>query len=374
MTSSRGALWLSCRENLMRVTGPRKSDHAGLTDEQASRQIVESIVELRSENQKRNIPRFPTPAALSGKLGNHADEGGLVLEEAGPPGDGAHKYEKRGNHGDADNRVLGFRIVDFSEKGVLLQFNCDDPLRLKESHLYLQLLGQRIPVSLRWIQQTGPITRGGFDFNADIDSSQYLARIISILNTELVDFAVNTYEECPRMFNEQFGIFIYLSIYYGLRLRLMETIATVNSSQILDTTDSLSITDKRSARGGLCYPYSSTYNVEQVIKNRSDAQATNQLYKYIKPFHKFGCSTIGMSTNIIFLKEDVFTTILNSVFIAAEDCKCSSTILPSLSFLYHSFLHLKQLLPGLFEEEEFHNQFRYYSSVILQIARLREKL
>ncbi len=358
----------------MTVTVPQKSDHTGLTDEQSIRQMVESIVELRPENQKRNFPRFPTPMALSGKSDIHAPEGSLVLEEPDPSGDGTDKYEKRGNHGDAGNRALEFRIVDFSEKGVLLQFNCDDSLRLKESHLYLQLLGQSIPVSLRWIEQTGPITRGGFDFNTDIDSNPYLARIISILNTELVDFAVNTYEECPNIFKEQFGIFIYLSIYYGLRLRLMETIATINSLQILDSLDSLSASFKNTARGLLCYPYSQSYNIEQVIKHRSEDSVKQQLYKYIRPFYQFGCSTIGLNTHIIFLKEDVWATILNSVFIAEEDCMYSSTILPSLSFLYHSFLHLKQLLPGLFEAKEFDNQFGYYSSVILQIAWLIEKL
>ena len=353
----------------MTATVPRKSDYTGLTDEQSSRQILESIAELRSENQKRNVPRFPTPAALSGKLGIEAPEGSLVLEKADPTGDGTHKYEEQGSHGDGDNRVLGFRIVDFSEKGVSLQFSCDNLLRLKESRLYLQLLGHRIPVSLRWMEQTSPITRGGFEFNTDIDSNQYLARIISILNTELVDFAVNTYEECPQLFNEQFGIFIYLSIYYGLRLRLMETIAAFNSSQLCDATDTLSTIDKRLVQGFVCYPYSSTYNIEQVIKNRSDSRVKKQLHKYIRPLYEFGCSTTGMSTNIIFLKDEAWSTILNSVFIADEDCKYSSTILPSLSFLYHSFLRLKQLLPGLFEEEEFDNQFRYYSSVILQIAK-----
>jgi len=358
----------------MTVTIPQKSDSTSLTDEQSSRRILESIAELRSENQRRNVARFPTPAALSGKLGIHAPEGSLVLEEAGPPGDGTNKYEEMGNHGDVADRALEFRIVDFSEKGVLLQFSCDDSLRLKESHLYLQLLGQSIPVSLRWIEQIGPMTRGGFDFNTDIDSNPYLARIISILNTELVDFALNTYQECPHIFKEQFGIFIYLSIYYGLRLRLMETIATINSSQILDSTDSLSTSFKHAARGLLCYPYSKTYNIEQVIKHRSEDRVIHHLYNYINPFYQFGCSTIGLNTHIIFMKEDVWASILHSVFITEEDCRYSSTILPDLSFLYHSFLHLKHLLPGLFEAEEFDNQFRYYSSVILQIAWLSEKL
>ncbi len=358
----------------MTVTVPQKSDYTGLTDEQSSRQMLESIAELRPENLKRNIPRFPTPAALSGKLGIHPPEGSLVLEEAGPPGDGTDNYNNGDNHGDVDNIVSGFSIVDFSEKGLQLQFICDDLMRLKEGHLYLQLLGQRIPVSLRWIEQTGLITRGGFDFNTDIDSNGYLARIISILNTELVDFAINTYEESPHIFNEHFGIFIYLSIYCGLRLRLMEIIAAVNSSHMLDISYSLSTTYKRMPMALLSCPYSSTYNIEQVIRNRSDSRAKHLLHQYIRPFYEFGCSTIGMSANIIFVKEDVLATILNSVFIAEEDCKRSLAIHPSLSFLYNSFLHLKQLLPKLFGEEEFDNQFRYYSSVILQITCLSQKL
>jgi len=338
----------------------KEPDCKGLTDEQSSRLMVESIAEYRSENQQRKFPRFPTPAIVSGKLGIHGFEGSLVLEEASASGAAA----------DAADRVLGINIVDFSETGVQLQFRSVDLVLLQESHLYLHLLGHRIPVSLKWYEQTGSTSRGGFSFDSDIDSNQYLARLISILNTELVDFTVNAYEEYPRISNEQFGVFIYLSIYYGLRLRLMEAIATVNESQLFNITNSLS-TDKSPLQASL-FPYSSTYNVDQVLKYRSDSQVKKKLYTYIKPFYQFGCGITGMSNNILFIKEDVWTTILNSIFIAEEDCTCSSTILPSLSFLYQSFLHLKKLLPGPFEEEEFDNQFRYYSDIILHIDWLRE--
>lgn len=358
----------------MTDTVPQKSDCTDLTDEQSFRLIVESLAEFRSENEQRKFPRFPTPAAISDKLGIHGFEGSLVVDDADPCNGSAPNCEKTDNNGDFGNRVLGINIVDFSETGVQLQFRCDDVLRLKESHLYLQLQGQSIPVSLKWFEHTGSINTGGFSFITDIDSDQYLARIISILNTELVDFTVNTHDGYPQISNEQFGVFLYLSIYYGLRLRLMETIAGINSLHLRDPSDCLSTTEKCNSHISLSFPYTSTYNIEQAIKHRSDNRAKKHLHKYIRPFYEFGCGIKGINKNILFLKEDVWTTILNSVFIAEEDFTYSSTILSSLSFLYQSFLHLKQLLPGLFEEEEFDNQFRYYSSIILKLDRLREKL
>ncbi len=348
----------------------QEPDCTGLTDEQSTRLMVESIAEYRSENQQRKFPRFPTPATVSGNLGVHGFEGSLVLEEAPSSGDGAPESKKRGGCADTGDRAIGINIVDFSETGVQLLFRSVDLQRLQESHLYLQLLGHRIPVSLKWYEHTGSTSRGGFSFDSDIDSNQYLARLISILNTELVDFALNAYEDCPRISSEQFGVFIYLSIYYGLRLRLMEAIATINTSQLFNMID-CSPTGESPPRAPI-FPYSGTYNIDQVLKYRSDSQVKKRLYTHIRPFYEFGCGIVGMNNNILFIKDDVWTTILNSIFVTEDDCTCSSTILPSLSFLYQSFLHLKKLLPGPFAEEEFDNQFRYYSGIILQIDWLRE--
>jgi hypothetical protein len=337
----------------------QEPDRTGLTDEQTSRLMIQSIAEYRSENQQRKFPRFPTPATVSGRLGIHGFEGSLVLEDASAP-----KGRTR-----AGDEAIGINIVDFSETGVQLQYRSVDLMRLQESRLQLQLLGHGIPVTLKWYEHTGSISRGGFSFDSDIDSNQYLARIISILNTELVDFTMNAYKEFQGISKAQFGVFIYLSIYYGLRLRLMEAIATIKGSQCLDTD--CPCTGKSPQKSPL-FPYSSTYNVDQALKYRSDNQARKKLYTYIRPFFEFGCGIIGTHNKILFIKEDIWTTILNSIFIAEEDCIRSSKILPSLSFLYQSFLHLKKLMPGPFAEEEFDNQFRYYSGVILRIDWLRQ--
>ena len=52
-----------------------------LTDEQTFRQAVEGFAQVRSGDKQRRLPRFPTPGAVSGRLGAHGFEGNLILED-----------------------------------------------------------------------------------------------------------------------------------------------------------------------------------------------------------------------------------------------------------------------------------------------------
>lgn len=348
----------------------KESERKELTDEETFRQVVEGFAQARPGDKQRRTPRFPTPGAITGRLGTYGFEGNIVLEDFDFHDDAAIERRKPGRKGNGKERTYGFNIVDFCEAGVQLQFQCDDFLRLKESHLCLELQNHRFPVTLVWFQKSDTVSKGGFCFNSSIHSDLYLARIVSTLNTELVDFLVSTCREKPCANTVQAGIFTYLAIFYGLRLRFMEAIAEVNT--LGDWIDSPSANQACEYRGACHVPYTNTYNVEQIRRFKSDLRTRKLLYQYLRPFYEFGCGIVGQGHKVIFLKEDALATIFNSVFISAEDCQYAPDILPSLSFLYQNFLNLKQLFPGILEETEFDAQFRYYSSIISQVARLPE--
>jgi len=348
---------------------PEESKKSELTDEETFRLVVEGFAQVRPENKQRRTPRFPTPGALSSRLGIHGFEGNLVLEDFGF-NDGAERRNP-GNGRNGKGKPLGINIVDFSEAGVQLQFQCDDFLRLKESLLYLELQNQRFPVTLMWFQKSGSVSKGGFSFNTAIHSDLYLARIVSTLNVELVDFLVSTYGTKPTAVTVQGGIFIYMSIFYGLRLRFMEAVAEVNT--LRGWIESPSTHQAATLPDAYHLPYTNMYNTDQIKKYRSDPRIRKLLYQYLKPFYEFGCGIVGLGHRVIFLRKEALATIFNSVFIATEDCEYAPSVFPNLSFLYQSFLHLKQLFPRMLGGAEFDAQFRYYSSIISRMERLPEK-
>lgn len=349
---------------------PEESKKRELTDEETFRLVVEGFAQVRPENKQRRTPRFPTPGALSSRLGVHGFEGNLVLEDFDFNDHVGRRNLGSGRNGNGE--PLGINIIDFSEAGVQLQFQCDDFLRLKESRLYLELQNQRFPVTLMWFQKSGPVSKGGFSFNTAIHSDLYLARIASTLNVELVDFLVSTYGRNPTAVTVQSGIFIYMSIFYGLRLRFMEAVAEVNTLRGWIESPA---TNRPGALPDACHlPYTNMYNTDQIRKYRSDPRIRKLLYHYLKPFYEFGCGIVGLGHRVIFLRKEALATIFNSVFIATEDCEYAPAVFPSLSFLYQSFQHLKHLFPDILGEvlgeAEFDAQFRYYSSIISRVQQL----
>jgi hypothetical protein len=361
------------RRNRMAELVPGESEKCELSDEETFRQAVEGFAQVRPGDKQRRIPRFPTPGALSARLGAHGFEGNLILEDFDLNDDVTGEWEENESKGNGKDKIVGINIVDFCEAGIQLQFQCDDFLRLKESLLYLELQNQRFPVTLVWFQKSGSVSRGGFSFNTEIHSDLYLARIVSTLNAELVDFLVSSFRKNPAVFTVQAGVFAYLSIYYGLRLRFMEALAKANTAET--RIEPGSPFQLSSAFQDACRtPYTNTYNMEQISKCKSDPKIRKLLYQYLRPYYQFGCGIVGQGHKAIFLKEDALATIFNSVLIAVEDCRYAPAVLPSLSFLYQSFLYLKQLLPGILGEAEFDAQFRYYSSIIYRVQRTAETL
>lgn len=339
-----------------------------LTDEQSCREMIESLVAFRLDTEKRAFLRSPTPAALSGRLGLQGSEGTLVVAEKSSSGVASSNDDEGGCRHAGDVEKIGVNIVNFSENGAQLQLCYNNVLHLQRSSLYLEIRNHRVPVHLRWWKYGEGAGRGGFLFANRIDSDTFMVRFISDLNTDLIDFLMSSYLNGLVTFTKQAGIFIYMSIYYGLRLKFLEAVAerkTLTGFSKNDPIPNMSDTTHDD--------YSSDYHMDQIIKNESDSLLQNTLHKYMEPFHKIGCGIIGMHEDVVFTKEEANSTIFNSVLLTKDDCKHSTAILPKLSFLHGNFLQLKHLLmPHVFKDDIFEMQFRYYSSVIQQIDPARK--
>lgn len=336
-----------------------------LTDDQSFCEMVESFVAFRSDSEKRKFPRFPTPAALSGKSGLQGFEGALVVGEASSPGEATRDFDGGRRRHEADIEKIGVNIVDFSENGVQLQLVYNEFLHLQRSALYLQIKNHRTPVHLRWWKQCRHAARAGFVFGNRIDSDIFWAGFISNLNNHLIDFLMSTYVNGLATFKKQVGIFIYLSIFYGLRLKLLETIAKYGASFVFSN-------DKVSkVPVNILDHYLTAYHITQL--NRSDYRIENIIYKFNMLFRDIGCGTIGMHEDIAFTKDEASSTILHSILLAKNGPDYLIPISPKLSFLHSNFLQLKRLLmPKIFDDDIFEMQFRYYSIVIQEIDRARK--
>jgi len=347
-----------------------KSDNAPpaqeLTDEQSFREMVEMFAAIRSDTQQRKFPRFPTAGALSGKLGVHGFDGTLVAEKPGPGEDGRRQLRGQPDS-TADVETVGVNIVDFSENGIQLELQSVDFPRLQRRSLTLEIQDQRIPVRLRWWTSRGPAGRGGFLFPHPIDSNPFLARFISDLNTHLISYLMSTYLKGLTSFTNEAGVFIYMAIYYGLRLKFLESISERKKSNDAFEGDRTSSAPQPST-SDQDTGFSRYHHMNQVIRYKSDTAIRNILYKYVQPYHTQGCGILGMHHDVVFLKEEAYSTIFNSILCAEDDCRPATNILPKLSSLYNDFLQLKRFLaPRVFEDDAFEDQFRYYSYFIQRI-------
>ncbi|MEN6440789.1 MAG: hypothetical protein ABFD97_19635 [Syntrophobacter sp.] len=337
-----------------------------LTDEQSFREMVEAFASIRSDTQQRKFPRFPTAGALSGKLGLHGFEGTLISERA-LADEERRKQDLERSGADMDIARTGANIVDFSENGIQLELRSVDFSHLQRRSLSLEIQDQLLPLRLRWWSSRGSAGRGGFLFADNIDSDPLLARFISTLNTQLISYLMSTYLKGLTTFTNEAGVFIYMAIFYGLRLKFLETIAERKKSNASCEGDRRSTAPSSSScmtDGGL----SKFHHMNQVIKYKSDTAVRNTLYKYVQPYHTQGCSILGMHHDVVFLKEEAYSTIFNSILCAGEDCRPATSILPKLSSLHNDFLQLKRFLaPRVFEDDAFENQFRYYSDFLQRI-------
>ncbi|MGO9314697.1 MAG: hypothetical protein ACLQDI_18435 [Syntrophobacteraceae bacterium] len=329
------------------------------TDTQCFRELVESLVQNRSEGQARKSPRFSTPAALCGLKGFGYD--GVLFSEATNTARGAGDAPGGTVNPQADaGRLYGIKIVDFSENGVQIQFECNKPFQLFGSHLLLKIQNARIPVELKWCRQSQPFCRGGLFFSERIDSGRKLAGIISDLGTHLVDYLVHGFTTKRIPFREQAGVYAYLAIFYTLRLHFLESFEALKASE----------TQAGEENGSSCQSYLRGCNNGHLVTSLNSMD--ERLFSiFMKPYNDFGCGLFGMAEDVVLPQQDVRAAVLNSMLFTRRDLLGSRKLLPSIEHCYRRFRELKLLLPGVFESEEFDSLFKYYNSMMFQLNQQR---
>jgi len=326
------------------------------TDDQGFRNMVESLVQIRSNAEARRKPRFSTPAALTG-LENSEYDGFLFSETTGPTcgcGDALEsEADPRGNVGG----LCGIKIVNFSENGIQIQFECTDPFELFNSHLFLIIGDASIPVKFKWYRLSQPVFRGGLLFSENTNLGREAAGMISNLGTSLVDYLIGGFTSKAIPFSAQAGVYAYLAIFYSLRLLLLEKIAALKELKTRAVTRNMSsVPDYILAKlGGLSAERFCMVN-DRLIGI------------FMKPYFDFGCGLLGMGEDVVFPQQDVRAAIINSMFFTEKNCLDSTDLLPAIEQFHQRFLELKLLLQGVFEAEEFDNQFKYYNKIIRGIS------
>jgi hypothetical protein len=326
------------------------------TDDRGFRNLVESLVQIRSNAEARRKPRFSTPAALTG-LENSEHDGFLFCETTVPTcgcGDTPESVaDPRGNAG----RLYGIKIVNFSENGIQIQFKCTDPFELFNSHLFLKIGDASIPVKFKWYRHSQPVSRGGLLFNENTNSGQRAAEMISDLGMSLVDYLIGGFTSKEIPFSEQAGVYAYLAIFYSLRLLFLEKIAALKELKTRAVTRNMS-----------SVPDYILAKLSGISAERFCMVNDRLIGIFMKPYFDFGCGLLGMGEDVVFPQQDVRAAIINSMFFTEKNCLDSTDLLPAIEQLYLRFLELKLLLQGVFEAEEFDNQFKYYNRIILGIS------
>jgi hypothetical protein len=324
------------------------------TDDQGFRNLVESLVQIRSKAEGRRRPRFSTPAALTG-LENCEYNGFLFSETTGPTcGDALEgAADPRGNAG----RLYGIKIVNFSENGIQIQFKCTDLFELFNSHLFLKIGDASIPVTFKWYRESQSVCRGGLLFSESTNFGRKAAGMISNLGTSLVDYLIGGFTSKEIFFSAQAGVYAYLAIFYSLRLLFLEKIAALRE------LEARAMTRNMSSVPGYLLAKLSGLSAERCCRVND-----RLLGIFMKPYFDFGCGLLGMGEDVVFPQQDVRAAVINSMFFAEKDCSDSTDLLPAIEQLYQRFRELKLLLQGIFEAEEFDNQFKYYNRVIRYIS------
>ena len=325
------------------------------TGDRGFQNLVESLVQIRSKAEARRKPRFSTPAALTG-LENSEYDGFLFSETTGPTcGGGA--LESPADPGGNAGRLYGIKIVNFSENGIQIQFESTEPFEFFNSTLFLKIEDAAIPVKFKWYRQSQPVIRGGLLFSENTNFGRKAAGMISNMGKGLVDYLIGGFTSKAIPFSQQAGVYAYLAIFYSLRLFFLEKIAALKEFETRAVTRNMS-----------SVPDYILAKLSGISAERFCMVNDRLIGIFMKPYFDFGCGLLGTGEDVVFPKQDVRAAIINSMFFTEKNCLDSTDLLPAIEQFYQRFQELKLLFQGVFEAEEFDNQFKYYNRIIRSIS------
>ncbi len=326
------------------------------TGDQGFRNLVESLVQIRSKAEARRKPRFSTPAALTG-LENSEYDGFLCSETTGPTCGCGDAPESPAAPGGNAGRLYGIKIVNFSENGIQIRFECSEPFEFFNSSLFLKIEDASIPVKFQWYRQSQPVIRGGLLFSENTNFGRKTAGMISKMGKGLVDYLIGGFTSKAIPFSQQAGVYAYLAIFYSLRLLFLEKIAALKEFETRAVTRNMS-----------SVPDYILAKLSGISAERFCMVNDRLIGIFMKPYFDFGCGLLGMGEDVVFPKQDVRAAIINSMFFTEKKCLDSTDLLPAIEQFYQRFQELKVLLQGAFQSEEFDNQFKYYNRIIRSIS------
>jgi hypothetical protein len=351
-------------------------------DTKTVRQMVESFEERRSDDEKRLYPRFMTAEGLTDAAELWRPSGILICKRE--VSQSQHNLESFApDHADSDKKhlpigdfekVSQMYIIDFSEKGVQVYFECDNQAKILSSVFSLQIGIIRIPVYPRWYQLSPEGNTAGFEFADKIDYNNHLAKILVRLSDKSIRFLINDHLRNLVAEHRQSCVYAYLSILYNLRLRFLECLALFNEAkqsieQFVDPQH-----HKEMLHIFLEFECLRSLHLRHARALGRDKDLPATLEPFIELFRDFECSISGKSQKVIFLEKDVLNILENSIIYWNWGIHPPGELIDQVIPAYNSFMTLKSILPGVFESKEFDNQFDYYSFVIRSMTLLKDKL
>ena len=352
------------------------------TDAEAVVEMVELLAHRRSREEVRRHPRYPTAESLSGEYPPEAPFGwilcgGEIVHESGN-GRGSspqHPSVHRLPGPETLEVISGFHVVDFSQDGMQIQYECANPLKYSKRHLYLKVAGSTVPVSMQWFNGNDGMTRAGVCFEESIDQSPGLAGILVELSDRLISYLVRHYLAENILKYREIAVFAFLCMLTNLRLHYVQALSTFN--QTYATLDSFLGSNSVSPNTASRLKH---LLLARLIHLHRPGKATDPEVReslsasFMKPYEENGCSISGEEGRVVFLEKEVLEVVSGCLFFEDRGTSLHQGIISQLRPLHAYFNTLRELVPTLFGSDAFNSQFSLYSQAVSSVMDSREAL
>jgi hypothetical protein len=365
----------------MRTLQEEEAPVQTLNDVETHSEIVALLAHRRPREETRRYPRFPTSESLHGDYSPQDPFGILVCiakqpqESSAIPAYGKQPVIPGGNEQAPLEVVSAFHVVDFSEEGMQIQFNCSNPLKYAMKQLSVRVGTSTSPVGMQWLSQQNGHVRAGLSFQEDIEQSPALCSILLKLSDRLIRFLTHRHIPDNMLQYQEIAVFSYFCILHNLRLQYIHALASHREAEntliplMKQTAGQKSIPDPLNNNN-----WSKYIQLQQCRSIIDTTDYRDNFRIFMNPYYEFGCNVNGVEGRITFLEKEVVDILLNTLLFHNSYLHCSNDIMNQLQPVYEDFKILRELLPELFQNERFIDQFKFYSSLITSVLLSRDVL
>ncbi|MHC1741648.1 MAG: hypothetical protein AB9873_01290 [Syntrophobacteraceae bacterium] len=354
--------------NLNEEELPDPTHHDGETHNE----IVALLAHRRPREEARRYPRFPSSRSLSGEypledpFGVFLCLGKPSLEETSPAETGQPP---------AMEVISGFHVIDFSEEGLQIQFSCANPLKYAMKQLSIRVGTSIVPVGMQWLTQHNGHIRAGISFQEDIELNSGICSVLLELSNGLIRFLTHRHIPQNMVQYQEAAVFSYFCILHNLRLQYIQALASHKEAEntlipmIRKSVTKQAILDKINANN-----WSKYIQLQQARTIIETVDYRDNFRIFMNPYYEFGCNVTGVEGRITFLEKEVVDILLNTLLFNNNNLHYSNDVMNQLQPIYEDFKLLRELLPELFQNEKFIDQFKFYSSLISAVMLSRDIL